>query len=275
MSLSGSSRGAGGLVRSRHFGFALGLALLAAALLVSPARGRTVPDLSGVWINTRDNTSRFALFASADRTKLTASWHGGAGPHAGLVGSFTGTLNANGNKYTGPMQVSEAGNPPVSGTMTWTLNQLQVDFHFGYPQLDVTYQQANGVGGSFSLELWLLPARVAPSAKPAVEFEYNCPTMGSYCEGVAYGGSTGSAMSPDLPGTGAAAARAPRSTIVGSARFRVRGGRSARLGFALNKTGRRLLATRGSLGVRVQIRMNKSSGLPRVTDLGTVTFHRR
>lgn len=267
-----TSRGWRTPVRSGRLGLAATLALLTAVVLLPTARAATVPDLSGVWINTVDDASKFAVFASADRTNLTATWHGGGGPHASLVGSFTGTLNSYGNQYLGRMDVSEGGNPGVGGTMSWILDQSQANFHFGYPQIHVTYQQDNGVSGSFSLELWLLPARVAPSSKPAVEFEYNCPTM-SPCQGVDQGqDASGGPARPDL---GAVAASARRPTIVGSAHFRVRAGRSAKLGFALNKTGRRLLAKRGSLRVRVQIRMNKSSSLARVTDVGIVTFHKR
>lgn len=266
-----TSRGWRMPVRSGRLGLAATLALLTAVVVLPTARAATVPDLSGVWVNTIDESSKFALFSSADRTKLTATWHGSPGPHASLVGTFTGTLNPSGNQYLGHMQVSEGGNPGVGGTMSWILDQSQSHFEFGYPRIRVTYQQANGVSGSFTLVLWLLPARVAPSAKPAVEFEYGCPTM-SPCVGVDQGqDASGGAASQGL---GATPARARRPAIVGSAHFRVRAGRIARLGFALNKTGRRLLAKRGSLLVLVQIRMTNSSPLARVTNLGIVTFHK-
>jgi hypothetical protein len=249
------------LARALQLGLAT--ALLAGVVLVPTAPARTVPDLSGVWLVSGSEGS-YALVASADRRTLTANWRG-VGPHSGLVGSFQGTLNADGTTYTGTLHVTEGGTI-VTGTMTWYMDLVYA--RFGYPRLDVSYQSDNGTSGSFELDIFLLPARVSPSAKPAVEDEFDCPSM-NYCTGRDYGTPGGSAMAPFRP-----AARAAAATIVGSSKFSVAPGKSKRIGFALNKTGLKLLAKNGTLRVRVRISLNKSSGLPATTNLGVVTFHK-
>ena len=103
--------------------------------------GAGVSDLTGSW--TDSNGSPYQLQSSSDRRTLTASWHG-TGTHSTRTGSFNGTLNSAGTAYTGPMQVSEAGNPAVNGTMTMTIVSAN--------ELSVSYQQDNGVSGNFTLK---------------------------------------------------------------------------------------------------------------------------
>jgi hypothetical protein len=54
----------------------------------------------------------------------------------------------------------------------------------------------------------------------------------------------------------------------------VKPGHTGKIRLSLNKKGRELLAKRGSLRVRILVILNKSSGLPHITNVGTVTFHK-
>jgi hypothetical protein len=252
--------------RAVQLGLATAVVLLTGAVLVSSAPARSTPDLSGVWVpSPTPDGSRYALFSSADRSTLTVNWTGSPGPHGSLVGSFQGALNASGTAYTGTMYVTEGGTT-VTGTMTWTIDPFKE--HFGSPQLDVTYHANNGTGGSFDLQILLLPARVAPGTQPAVQNQFDCPSGGSPCEGVDQGDPTASEASPFLPATVAA------STSLGSSHFSVPAGTSKKIGFRLNQRARKLLAKRGTLKVKVRIVLSQGSGLPHVIKLGIVTFHK-
>jgi hypothetical protein len=167
------------------------------------------------------------------------------------------------------MHVTE-GSTVVDGTMTWQLNPFSE--HFNLPELDVSYQGGNGTGGSFKLAILLLPARVVPGSKEALQIQFDCPSGGSGCAGDAAADVGATAGSPFRP---AALAVAAKKTIVGSTHFSVASGRSAKIRVALNKTGRKLLAKRGSLKVFVRITLSKGTGLPHVITVGSVTFHKR
>jgi hypothetical protein len=217
-----------------------------------------------------DSLATFRLQASADRRTLTANWRGPYGsPHAGVVGSYTGTLNQSGTAYTGAMHVTEG---PVSagGTMTFTIG---APAKYGSPLLTVSYQQDNGVSGHFRLEIWFLPPRIAPGGGPGASFEFHCPGQDS-CDGEAQGVPAGGAIRVDNGGTGRAARRPAKPVIVGSVRFSIKPGHARRISLLLNKNGRKLLAKRGSLRVRIKIILKNRSKLPRTITVGTVTFHK-
>jgi hypothetical protein len=255
-------------VRARHFALAAVLALLTTALFVPAAPAHPAPELSGVWVlSPTPDGSKYALFTSADRTTLTANWMGGPGPHAGLVGSFQGTRDASGTHYTGPLHITE-GSTDVTGTMTWTVDALNLRFH--EPTLDVTYQQSNGVGGSFHLQILLLPGHIDPSSIDTIKEQVDCPDP-TPCGGRAAALGAGGAASPFRPATSAAA-----QTVFGVLpKFTVQPGHSATIKIHLNKAGKKRLAKRGSLKVKVVITITKGTGLPHTIDGGIVTFHKK
>jgi hypothetical protein len=260
-----SRRSAAG-ARIRHLGLAATLPLLTALLLAPCAAAHPAPELSGIWIlSPTPDGSRYALFTSADRSTLTANWTGAPGPHAGLVGSFQGTRNAAGTSYTGPLHVSE-GSTVVDGTMTWTVDVLHL--HFLFPTLDVTYQQSNGVGGSFHLQILLLPGRVDPAAIDTVQEHVDCPDP-TPCGWRMAAESSGNPFGPFRPAATSAAAQ-----VFGSALFTVQPHKSATLRVHLNKAARNLLAQRGSLKVKVVLTLTKGTGLPHTMSGGVVTFHK-
>lgn len=223
---------------------------------------RTVPDLSGVWL-TSDHSSRWTLFSSADRTRLTAQWQGAPDPQGLSSGSFVGQLNAAHSGYDGSI-----GEPPCQiGPMS--MNMDSTSEQFGYPDLHVHYSETvRGHYGSFTIYMWLLPMRVHPGKKPAIEDEVGCPARG-YCEGMDVGEPLGSTSSPDV------AATARHIKVYGSARFRIPPGKQRSVRFTLNKAALKLLSKRGSLRVKVAIIMNKATGLPHATTVGIVTLHKK
>jgi hypothetical protein len=229
----------------------LAVGLAAAPAGAAPARAATAPDLSGEWINSTYELSAYQLHASAGGRTLTATWGANIGAvQEGLVGSFTGTLNQSATAFVGPMHV-DAGSIRVNGTMTVTISSQHA---FGDPLLTVSYQQDNGVQGSFTLEIWLVPRKVSPSPRLLTTFAFDCPGP-QPCHGKAEAQALG------VGGSG----------NVGSVSFTIppRGTRMIRL--ALGTSGRTLLAKRGSLRVRmVVVALNKSSKLPPLTNLGTV-----
>lgn len=253
---------------SRRFVLTTVLALAILMVLV-PSAGAQPPNLTGEWIVTTDSLSTYQLRTSIGRQTLTATWSGDYGSHAGLVGSFTGTLNASGTAYSGPMHVSEAGNS-VSGTMTFTISSRET---LGYPLLDVSYQQDNGVAGSFRLEIYLLPPRVAPNGEGA-RFDFSCPVRGgsdASCEGAeAQAVGTGSALSRDHGTT----SRGSRPLVLGDVRFSVRAGHRRAITVPLNRRGRRLLAQRHVLRLRIVLHLKRSLHLPAVQTVGTIVLHR-
>lgn len=113
-------------------------------------------SLTGSWTNPADG-SPYQLQQSTDFSTLDASWHGVSGPHASIMGTFHGMLNSDATAYTGRMSVSEAGNPPVGGTMTMRI--VSAD------ELSVTYTQDNGVSGSFTLRR-ATPQVTGPAGNP-------------------------------------------------------------------------------------------------------------
>src|SRR5262249_15007593 len=102
--------------------------LLVVVLLIADAAAGPL-NLTGEWLNPADN-SAFQLKSSADGRTLTATWHGAPGPHASLVGSFTGTLNQAGDAFDGTLHITEGTNI-VNGTMTMAYGSLG---RFGRPQ---------------------------------------------------------------------------------------------------------------------------------------------
>ncbi len=226
-------------------------ALLALGLVVSPARAATAQDLSGEWLNSSYTLSAYQLNMSADRRTLTATWGTDIGSlQEGLVGSFMGTLNQSGTAFAGPMHV-RAGSLRIGGTMTVTISPQQ---EFGYPLLTVSYQQDNGVAGTLTLKIWLLPPKVSASSSRAVTFSFDCPGPQS-CQD-------------------AAEAQAGASGTIGLVRFTIGPGNNRMIRLSLNKAGRTLLAARGALRVQVLvIALKKPSTLPALTKLGTVTLH--
>ncbi len=246
-------------------------ALLLAGPLSAPAPGASFPpDLTAAWTNTVDSLSTWELQSSADRKTLTAHWTGDVGTtHAGLVGSFTGTLNQSGTAYSGTLHVTEGTNV-VNGTMTFTISSQQ---KLGYPLLNVSFQSDNDTGGSLTLEIYLLRPKVDPGAKEETSWSIGCPGPDP-CEGTAGGTFLGSNLSIFRGGTGPVALPAAKVAVVTPVHFSIKAGHSRKITVALNKTGRMLLSKHGSLQVTLLVHTNKSSGLPPVTKVGTVTFHK-
>ena len=239
------------------------LGLVIAGVLVSAA-GAAPRDLSGEWVVYRDPGSAFTLRASHDRTTLTADWNGNPfGAHRSLVGHFTGTLNASGTAYTGPMHVSE-GSVSSGGTMTMAISSVMQNT---YPELNVSYSQDNGVSGSFTLELEFLPPE---PIKDGVNMRFECPGPNA-CPGSAQALGAGGAGSADTGGGHAAAAK---QVVLGTTAFKVKAGHRRTILVKLNTKGRNLLAKHGTLRVRVVLHMKSSSGLPPVQKAGTVTLHK-
>jgi hypothetical protein len=150
------------------------------------------------------------------------------------------------------MHVS-VGSITANGTMSVTITSQK---KLGFPVLAVNYLQDNGVGGTFTLEMWLAPPKLAPGPTPAAAFEFHCPGPRS-CHAQAE-------------------ARAGKTGTVGSVHFTVAPGHTRNIRLALDKTGRSLLAKRGSVAVALRlVVLGKSSALPALTELGTVRFHSR
>jgi hypothetical protein len=226
---------------------ALTLVLVAATV---PARAASAQNLSGEWLNSAYKLSAYQVHMSPDGQTLSLTWGTDLGTlKEGLVGSFSGTLDPSGTAFAGPMHVS-AGSLSIGGTMTVAITSQQA---FGYPLLMDSYQQDNGVAGTFTLEMWIPPPKVASSSSRTVTFAFDCPGPQS-CQAESQG-QAGSAN-------------------VGSMRFSVKPGATRMISLSLNKRGRALLAARHSLRVRVQVvALKQSSTLPPLTTLGTVTLH--
>jgi len=235
---------------------AAALAFLAIALLVSPARAAATQDLSGEWLNSAYTLSAFQLHMSGDGKTLSATWNANVGKlQEGLLGRFTGTLNESGTAFTGPMHVS-VGSLSIGGTMTFTIGSEQ---RFGYPLLTVSFQQDDGITGTYTLEIWLLPPKLAPGPTPGVSFEFLCPGPRPCQDGA------------ELDSGGAAS-----KGIVGSVRFTIDPGDTRQIRLSLDEAGRQLLAKRGSLSVQLLVVSHtKSLTLPPLTKLATLTFHAR
>jgi hypothetical protein len=251
--------------------WALAAALIISGIAAAPAvTAPFPPDISGEWMDVKLTGSfGWDLKVSPDRQTLTANWHGGpGGPHATLVGDFTGTLNSAGNAYVGPMHVSEAGAPAVSGTMTFTMGPEQ---YLGYPILTVTYSQENGVTGTIKFEIWFLPPQPVKGPTPGATIDETCPGT-SPCNGtVDVGVPTGSAMSYH-PGD-VTAKRAVKKGKLGSVHFKIPPGQRKTITVSLNKRGRKLLAKRGTLTVAVTATLKGSHpGLPKFQNAGAVTL---
>jgi hypothetical protein len=227
------------------------LLVLAVGVAAAPGRAATTPDLSGEWINSAYELSAYQLHTSAGGKTLAATWGANIGSvQEGLVGSFTGTLNQSGTAFVGPMHV-DAGSIRVGGKMTVTISSQR---SFGAPLLTVSYQQDNGVQGAFTLEIWLVPRNVSPSARVLTTFAFDCPGP-QPCHGKAEAQALG----------------VGGSSNVGSVSFTIRPRGTRTITLALGTSGRALLAKRGSLRVRVRVvALNKSSNLPPLTNLGTV-----
>lgn len=231
------------------------LALLAILLIAPPARAAATQDLSGEWLNSAYTFAAYKLQMSADRKTLSVTWVSKIGNiDEGLAGGFTGRLNASGTAFAGSMHI-DAGSLRVNGTMTVAISSQRA---FGYPLLTVSYQQDNGVGGSLTLETWLRPPRVSPGLSQPATFVFACPGP-QRCQARADAQALGS-------GAGGK---------VGTVRFTINPRASRAIRLPLDKTGRALLAHRGSLRVRVLVStLTQSLKLPSMTALGPVTFRK-
>ena len=221
------------------------LALLLAAACAFPAPAAATQDLTGVWLKSRYTLAAFQLQTSAGGTKLSATWGVVVGLRSeGLAGRFTGTLNQSGTAYTGPMSVS-VGSISVNGTMTVALGP---DQKFGYPVLDVSYYQNNGVTATFTLQRWLSRPRVTSNPNPAITFLFDCPGPQA-CRYTAQAGS------------------------FARTQFTVGAGQSRTIKLSPNKNARQLLATRHVLRAPLVVTADRQSApTPYRTALGTVTL---
>jgi hypothetical protein len=253
----------------RRYLVAAAMALIGLGALISPAAATSAGDLSGTWLNSADFSSVFHLKESPDQHTLTATWNGGSGAHASVVGSFTGTLNPDGVSYTGSMHVSEGSNSS-GGNMTFQ----EATAGSRIPAMAVAYIQDNGVAGNFKLTAYALENVVSPPSGFKAVIEFFCPSQ-KPCQGDTSASVAGAGGGASLEITQRAAQHPSKKGIVGSAHFSVPAGQRANITLALNKAGRKLLAKRGMLRVVLQIKMKPSSGLPSVPNAGTVTFHKK
>jgi hypothetical protein len=241
--------------------------LLLVVGLLSPPAAAAAPNVTGAWIQPAiPSNPPFYLVSTNSGKRLTAGWRG-SGAHATLVGEFTGTFDAAEDEYNGTFQVSEEDNPPVGGTMTFQIIPPQ--------QLHVFYTQDNGVSGSFDLvRETTRPVAFNVGNLPEVEFGFNCSEQNE-CVGDAKCVQV-ITQYRNLRATGVRAALSrKKKVIVGSKRISVPPGQTTKVSVRLNKTGRRLLSRFGRLRVLVKLSLNPSSGLPPVTKVGKVTFHKK
>jgi hypothetical protein len=234
------------------------LSLLAAALLVLPARAATATaDVYGLWVNQADTASDYALRPTPDLQKLHVFWSGTL-THSGLRGSFDGTINAAGDAYKGTFHVTE-GSVVVDGTGTFLLSKIKQG---GLPLIRVHLVSSTGTVTDFTLEIWMQQPHAGPGGK--VTFEEYCPGGCNGQTAADYGGTAGS---PDIAG-------AAKVTVVGSTKFKIKAGHATKIAIHLNKAGNKLLKKLGSFKVTIVVTLRKSGGLPKVTKLGTVTLHK-
>lgn len=242
--------------------------LLAIGVLSSTARAATPSDLTGSWINPASPSApAWELQASAGLRELTASYTGAPGPHEHLVGRFSGALTPEGTAYVGTDQVSELGNN-VSAAMTLTIDSPD--------SLTVTYQSPNGLS-TFKLNKMIgaLDAFQIGYASN-LRFEFDCVST-TACMGEATAVQETAKAHGQRRALGLdTARRRGKSAILGSVRLSVQPGHAAKISLSLSKSGRKLVARSksGSVKALVQVSLNRSSGLPRLTNVGTVTFHK-
>jgi hypothetical protein len=243
------------VARARQLGLTIAVTAAVALLTLAPAQASRPYFLAGTWFNAANPASTYQLVPSSDLKTLNMTWHGIA-THSGLFGVFTGALHGL-TSYQGTFRVTE-GTTVVNGTGTVTADLLGTPKVPGYPPLSVRLIPDSGAETDLTLEIYIANPEVIPNT-PKVEFNFDCPGT-QPCSGVTQGDYTGGAASP---------------LIVARAHFKVKAGHSRKLVLSLNKTGRNLLAKRGSIRVRVRVILKGSSVLPHATTVGTVTFHKR
>jgi hypothetical protein len=242
--------------------------LLAVGLLSSAARAATPPDLTGAWVvSTSPSAPAWELQASAGLGTLFATYTGAPGPHEHLVGRFSGALNPEGTAYIGTDQVSELGNN-VRAAMTFRIDSPG--------SLTVAYQSPSGVSTLNLNKMIGSPDAVQIGYLSPLLFDFSCVSV-TACTGEA----TAVEETPNHAGNGraqsvAGARRSSKKVILGSVRLSVQRGHARRVSLSLSKKGRKLVARSksGSVQALVQVALDRSSGLPRLTTVGTVTFHR-
>ncbi len=254
--------------RVRRGGVAAVATLLAAGLLSATAGAATPPDLTGAWINPASPAApAWELKTSPGLGELTASYTGAPGPHEHLVGRFSGALNAEGAAYVGTDQVSELGNN-VNAAMTITIDSPGA--------LTVSYQSPSGISTLSLTEMIGQPDAFQVRYMSNLSFGFSCLSM-TACTGEA----TAVEETPQQTGTVHAhgvgiARRRSKNVVLGSVHLSVQPGHAAKISLSLSKSGRKLVAKSksGSVQALVQVSLNRSSGLPPLTTVGTVTFHR-
>jgi hypothetical protein len=257
--------------RARHArlgGKAAAAVLLAVGLLSSTAHAATPPDLSGSWINPASPSApAWELQTSPGLGTLTASYAGAPGPHEHLVGRFSGAINPEGTAYVGTDQVSELGNN-VSAPMTLAI--VTPGF------LTITYQSPNGTA-TFSLTRMIgAPDAFQIGYMSNLSFDFECVST-TACIGEATAVEETPQHAGNVHAHGVAIARRrSKNVILGSVRLSVQPGHTAKISLSLSKGGRRLVAKSktGSVQALVRVSLNRSSGLPPLTTVGTVTFHK-
>jgi hypothetical protein len=232
--------------------------LLAVALLALPARAVTAAaDVYGLWVNQADTASDYALRPTPDLQKLHVFWSGTL-THSGLRGSFDGTINATGDAYNGTFHITEAGNV-VDGTGTFLLSKIRQG---GLPLIRVHLVSSTGTITNFTIEIWMQQPHPGPGGQVTLE-EY-CP---GGCTGQSAADYGGSAANPDIAG-------AAKVTVVGSTKFAIKPHHRQKITIHLNTAGKTLLRKLGSFKVTIVVKLKKSGGLPKTTELGTVKLHK-
>ena len=241
--------------------------LLAVGLLSSDARAATPPDLTGAWVvSTSPSAPAWELEATPGLGTLFASYTGAPGPHEHLVGRFSGALNPEGTAYVGTDQVSELGNN-VSAAMTFTIESSD--------SLMVAYQSPSGTSTLHLNKMIGSPDAVQIGYMSSLLFDFSCVSV-TACTGEATAVEETSNHGNGRAQSVAGARRSGKKVILGSVRLSVQPGHARRVSLSLSKKGRKLVARAksGSVQALVQVALNRSSGLPRLTTVGTVTFHR-
>jgi hypothetical protein len=259
----------GARVMRRGGAVAAAATLLAAGLVSSTAgAAATPPDLTGAWINPiSPSAPAWQLQATAGLATLTASYTGAPGPHEHLVGSFSGALDPDGTAYVGTDRVSELGNN-VSAAMTLAIDSPD--------SLTVTYQSPSGIT-TFTLEKMVGSLDAYQIGYMSnLSFGFDCVST-TACVGEATAVRETAKAHGQRRVLGVdTARRQSKNAILGSVRLSIQPGHTAKVSLSLNKSGRKLVAKSksGSVQALVQVSLNRSSGLPHLTTVGKVTFHK-
>jgi hypothetical protein len=250
--------------------------------LSSAALGEAAPSLTGYWVNSQSLSSpAWSFNESPDGATLTADWRGGAF-HETLVGHFDGMAKGVAHGYSGAYKIFEAGKefpgtmlviPESPGHITITLKGVN-----GSESKYVFVRLVGPIESNAPIERVAAPGSAVDAYQ--VRFVSNLNLGDSFVNVTNKGVEGEAAIEPEAAahaqgvralGPSATSDR-HKQVILGSARFKAPAHHTVKLSLKLNTQARKLVLTKGSLRTRLQIRLNASSGLPRVTKVATLTF---